>query len=69
MQIYADEAYRLEALGLGDDVSPLVLRAFCQRCDQLLHTRRYTALVSDATVVAEAEQDAAAALAHRCLVP
>jgi hypothetical protein len=76
MIVYADAAYRLEAFGLDDDVSPLVIYAHCQRCDQILSQRRYrrqdrsrapdglTALVQ-----AHAAEDTAAALAHVCVAP
>jgi hypothetical protein len=66
MQVYADAHVRLEALGLEDEVSPLVLQAFCQRCDQLLHERIYRAeqTATDLVVAVHAEADALRALAH-----
>ena len=69
MIVDADAAYRLEALGLRETRSPLVLQAFCQRCDQLLHERMYRPdepLPADWDVAVEATADALVALDHGC---
>jgi hypothetical protein len=67
--VYADADYRLEALGLHNNVSPLVLRSVCQHCGDIVHERVYHEYeaVADDAVKFHGAVDAEITMQHVCL--